>query len=122
MLREYKQVKQEPGKGRRRWWTGDGLELIAWFDEADCFTGYQLCYRGCAFTWRTNGFWTHVTVGSGIGDANDRWGGYSVPVLQANGAPPRPPRSLIADFERSASTVSETIRETVVETLQSIAR
>jgi len=122
MLREFKHVKQEPGPGRRRWWGGDGLEFTVWYDAADQCTGFQLCYAGRAFTWQTSGYWSHVCVGTGIGDTQSR-GGYSSPILQANGAPTRPPFQLISDFERAAeASVTRSLRELVSGVLSICAR
>lgn len=121
MLREFKHVKQEPGAGQRRWWGGDGLEFTVWYSESGQFTGFQLCYLGRAFTWQTSGYWSHVMVGTGIGETNTR--GYSCPILQANGVEKHPPRQLVSDFERaSTSGVGEQIRELVTGVLSICAR
>lgn len=121
MLREFKHVKQEPGPGRRRWLGGDGLEFTVWYDGDERCTGFQLYYRGCAFTWQTTGYWSHVTVGTGIEETNTR--GYSSPILQANGAPTRPPFHLLRDFERAAEDhVTRPIRELVSGVLSICAR
>ncbi|MBK1859157.1 hypothetical protein [Cerasicoccus arenae] len=114
-------MKQEPGPGSRRWWDGDGLEFVVWYDGADNFTGFQLCYRGCALTWKTTGYWSHVRVGSGISQVDSR--GYSSPILQANGAPTRPPFKLLTDFERSSkASVGDQIRDLVTGVLSIVAR
>ncbi|MGE9294779.1 MAG: hypothetical protein ACQKBV_00610 [Puniceicoccales bacterium] len=115
MLREFKHVKQEPGLGRRRWWTGDGLELIAWHDGDDRFTGFQLCYAGCAFTWRNTGYWTHVRVND-----SGKWRGMSSPVLESNGAPTRPPFTLVEQFDRAAESVNTAIRDAVTSALRAV--
>ncbi|WP_309398285.1 hypothetical protein [Cerasicoccus maritimus] len=121
MLREFKYVKQEPGAGKRRWWGGDGLEFTAWYDAEERLTGFQLCYLERALTWKTSGYWSHVTVGSGINETQSR--GYSSPILQANGAPTRPPFSLLSQFEKaSEASVAEQLRSVVTGVLQIIAR
>ncbi len=120
MLREFKHVKQEPGPGKRRWWGGDGLELTAWFDDEEQLTGFQLCYRDRALTWNTNGYWSHVTVGNGINEDAGRVG-YSVAVLQVNGAPLRPPKQLVAQFEQASSTLADALRDTVSRTIRTLA-
>lgn len=117
MLREFKHVKQEPGPGFRRWWTGDGLELIAWFDELGGFIGFQLCYGARALTWRNNGYWTHVC----IDEDNDRAWRQASPVLMSNGAPPRPPRSLVTRFKEAAEPVAPSLREAVLGVLRALA-
>ncbi|WP_309382084.1 hypothetical protein [Cerasicoccus frondis] len=121
MLREFKYVKQEPGAGKRRWWGGDGLEFTAWYDDQGALTGFQLCYGDRAFTWKTSGYWTHVTVGTGINERQSR--GYSSPILQMNGAPTYPPFKLLSQFEHaSEKSVAEQLRDVVVKTLQSLVR
>lgn len=121
MLKEFKHVKQEPGAGKRRWWGGDGLEFTVWYDDNDRVTGFQLCYLGCAFTWQTSGYWSHVTVGSGIGEINGR--GYACPILQPNGAAPYPPKRLLKMFERAAEgRVGQQIHEVVTGVLSICAR
>ena len=71
MLQEFHRVKQEPGvTGRRRWFQGNGLELIVWFDEAGAPDGFQLCYAGelrreHALTWRRSVGFTHSRVDTG---------------------------------------------------------
>ncbi|MEO0794250.1 MAG: hypothetical protein AAFX93_03755 [Verrucomicrobiota bacterium] len=131
MLREFKGVRQEPGDGYRRWWTGDGMEFIAWFDDADSLTGYQLCYRGCAFTWKTEGDWSHVRVDDDLFSARvdpygTTWQGRGAcsptPVLRPNGAPSRPPFGLLKLFERASETVKDPLKKTVETTLGQVVR
>ena len=69
MLRENRNVRQEPGH-RRRWFEDDGLELIVWLDGADEVEGFQLCRAGRALTWRrdvgfTIGITNHPSTGYG---------------------------------------------------------
>ena len=46
MLVEFPNVKQEGGANRRRWFQGDGLELIVWYGTAGTPQGFQICYIG----------------------------------------------------------------------------
>ncbi|MES2693667.1 MAG: hypothetical protein V4773_09350, partial [Verrucomicrobiota bacterium] len=69
MLREIKNVRQEPGEGRRRWFESDGLELVVWLDARGRMTGFQLCYDSGrhehALTWREGGGFSHDRVDPG---------------------------------------------------------
>ncbi len=69
MLHELKNVKQEHGAGRRRWFESDGLELVVWWDAHDAITGFQLCYdfgRGdFALTWRPATGFAHSAIDTG---------------------------------------------------------
>jgi hypothetical protein len=69
VLHEIRNVKQERGVGRRRWFESDGLELVVWFDPSDNVTGFQLCYDfgngEHALTWRPNSGFTHSMVDTG---------------------------------------------------------
>jgi hypothetical protein len=69
VLHEIKNVKQERGAGRRRWWESDGLDLVVWFDPTGRLTGFQICYdlgRGeHALTWRPGVGFAHALVDAG---------------------------------------------------------
>lgn len=88
VLEEFKQVKQEPGAGRRRWFSDDGLELILWFGAAEQPEGFQLCYETGphehALTWRTDRGFTHARVDTG----DTRPDKNLTPVLTQDGAVP----------------------------------
>lgn len=68
MLHEIKNVKQEPGAGRRRWFESEGLELVVWLDR-DRVTGFQLVYDlghgEHALTWRQGSGFAHSAVDTG---------------------------------------------------------
>lgn len=90
MFHEIKNVKQESGPGRRRWFESDHFDLVVWLDAADELTGFQLCYdfgRGeRALTWREGAGFAHNAVDTGtdspfknctpilIADGNVPWG------------------------------------------------
>ncbi len=81
MLRELKNVRQDPGERFRRWFEDDYFDLIVWYEESRIY-GFQLCYdtqgHERALTWiRGRGF-SH----SGI-DAGDRWN--RTPILVQDG-------------------------------------
>jgi hypothetical protein len=69
VLHEIKNVKQERGAGRRRWFEADDLELVVWHDTSGHLTGFQLCYdlgQGeHALTWRPGTGFSHAVVDSG---------------------------------------------------------
>ena len=70
VLTEFKDVRQEPRAGHRRWFEEGGLELIVWYDQSGKFTGFQLCYvavdgRERALTWEEGHGFTHTRVESG---------------------------------------------------------
>jgi hypothetical protein len=69
VLSEIKNLKQERGPGRRRWFESDGLEVVVWYGSDERVTGFQLCYdfgRGDhALTWRPGGGFAHSTIDTG---------------------------------------------------------
>lgn len=88
MFREIRSLRQEPGPGRRRWFEGDGLELVVWLGADDALAGCQLLYdRGDgprAVTWRPAGGWSAATVDAG----DDSPLRNESPVLRPGGAVP----------------------------------
>jgi hypothetical protein len=69
VLKEYRNVKQEP-QGRRRWFEDEDLELIVWYSPAGSVTGFQICYeaedgRERALTWRAGEGFDHARVDLG---------------------------------------------------------
>lgn len=69
MLHEIKNVRQEPGAGRRRWFESEGLDLVVWLDDADGVSGFQLHYNlghgEHALTWRPESGFLHHAVDEG---------------------------------------------------------
>ena len=69
VLHEIKNVKQERGAGRRRWFESDGFDLVVWLDRADRITGFQICYDlghgEHALTWRAGTGFAHSTIDTG---------------------------------------------------------
>ncbi len=88
MLVENVNVRQESAAGRRRWFDGDRLELVVWYDASGAVTGFQLCYGEPAgeraLTWRPGGGFAHFAVDTG--DASPLKN--ETPVLVADGAVP----------------------------------
>ncbi len=69
MLHEIKNVRQEGGAGKRRWFESEGLELVVWLDAEDKIVGFQLCYDlgegEHALTWRTGCGFAHSAIDTG---------------------------------------------------------
>ena len=69
VLHEIKNVKQERGAGRRRWFESEGLEVVVWFDRHGHVTGFQLCYDlghgDHALTWRDGSGFAHSAIDTG---------------------------------------------------------
>jgi len=69
VLKEIRNVRQEAGAGRRRWFESDGFELVVWQDATGACEGFQICYdlgRGeRALTWRPGAGFAHNAVDGG---------------------------------------------------------
>ena len=66
MLREIKNVRQNRGEDRRRWFTDQYWDLYIWSDDRNRITGFQLCYdktgREHAFNWFNGKGYSHTKV------------------------------------------------------------
>ncbi len=69
MLYEVKKVKQEPGEGKKRWFTDDYFDLFIWIDEDGVLSSFQLSYdKGHderVVTWTRKGGIRHTGVDDG---------------------------------------------------------
>jgi len=69
MLSEVPGVRQNPGEGRRRWFSDREMDLIVWLDGSDGIAGFQLCYdrdsRERALTWMRDRGFSHRRVDDG---------------------------------------------------------
>ena len=69
MLKEYKDVRQVEGEGRRRWFLDDYFDLIVWYDEEQTIKGFQLCYdkkdHERAVTWTREDGYSHHKIDDG---------------------------------------------------------
>lgn len=112
MLIELPHVKQEGGENRRRWFQGDGMELIVWYEGEARPLGFQICYEAPdrierALTWRPGRGFTHAEVKSG----DTRPDKNMTPILVKDGAVPW---KLIQDeFARRSSGLDPSVREYV---------
>lgn len=115
MFREIRDVKQERGSGRRRWFESDGFDLVVWLDGADAVTGFQICYdlgRGeHALTWRMGVGFTHNEIDSGESSPLRN----ETPVLVPAGSAPWP--ILARDFAARAATLEPGLKNFVQEKL-----
>ncbi|MDB6170383.1 MAG: hypothetical protein JWM88_3247 [Verrucomicrobia bacterium] len=64
MFQEHRSVRQEPGQ-QRRWFEGDGLDLIVWLDDKNEVAGFQLCRDAHALTWRRGRGFAHGRIDEG---------------------------------------------------------
>ena len=69
MLRELSNVRQVPGDCFRRWFTGEDLEIVVWYDEAGAISGFQICYdprsQPRALTWTLKRGFSHAAIDDG---------------------------------------------------------
>ena len=64
MLQEIQNVRQIKGEGLRRWFIGDKLELILWYNDEKKLEGFQICYDKLSGTRTIT--WKMVTNSEGI--------------------------------------------------------
>lgn len=88
MLREIRNLRQERGGGRRRWFESDGFELVVWQDKAGAWEGFQVCYDfglgEHALTWRPGVGFAHSSIDPG----DETPFSNMTPILVPNGAVP----------------------------------
>lgn len=120
MLHEIKNVRQERGAGRRRWFESDGLDLVVWLDRQNAVTGFQLCYdlgQGeHALTWRPSLGFAHHTVDAGEATPLRN----ETPVLLPDGGVPW--ARLMRLFDERSGSLEAPLRQLVHEKLVAQAR
>ena len=117
VLKEIRNVRQEPAGGHRRWFDDDmlPLELIVWYDARGAVEGFQLCYDlGAgehALTWRTAHGFAHDAVDTGS------TGPFSnlTPILVPDGRVPW--ADLAKRFEGCSAALEPALRELVASRL-----
>lgn len=86
MLLEIRNVQQEPGEPRRRWWFSHEQDLLVWFGDDGTPVAFQLSYgkyRGeRAIRWKMKRSFSHYRVDDGTASAF----GLGAPLLMAGGA------------------------------------
>jgi len=117
VLREIRNVKQEGGPGRRRWFEAEALELVVWFGgNEEQVSGFQVCYdlgRGeRALTWREGAGFTHSIVDTGDADPLRN----ETPVLRLD--PQVPWAEITRAFEACSGELESGLRELVQEKLR----
>lgn len=115
VLHEIRNVRQEKGEGRRRWFESDGLDLVVWLDGSETVSGFQLCYDlgdgEHALTWRTGCGFAHSTIDTGDESPFVN----RTPILQPDGNVPW--TGLVRLFDARSSTLEPDLRQLVHEKL-----
>ena len=69
MLRELRNVRQEPGDSFRRWFTDENLEIVVWYAPDNSIFGFQICYdlrsQPRALTWTLKRGFSHAAIDEG---------------------------------------------------------
>lgn len=116
MLVEYKNVRQEPGKGLRRWFEGNLFELVVWYRPDRTVEGFQILYRHKgrerALTWREGGGFSHSRVDNGTESPLKNL----TPILLPNGSIPWP--DVLREFDESSGTLEPDLRALVRQRLE----
>ncbi len=121
MLKEFRNVRQEPAAGHRRWFDDDVMpfEVIVWYGAADAIEGFQICYNfGAgehALTWRQNVGFAHSAVDSGSRGVF----GNLTPILIPDGKVPW--SELAQRFESCSASLEPELRELVGQHLKAQA-
>ena len=117
MFHEIKDVKQEPGPGRRRWFESDHFDLVVWLEPDERIAGFQLCYdfgRGeRALTWREGGGFAHNMVDTGTESPFKN----CTPILVADGEVPW--SEVTSRFTARSGSLEPALRDFVLTKLQS---
>jgi hypothetical protein len=117
VLVEYKNVRQVPGQGLRRWFEGEHSELVVWYrPDAKTVEGFQILYRlqgrERALTWRAGGGFEHSQVESGTASPFKNL----TPILLPNGSIPWP--QVLAEFAEDSVALEPELRALVRERLE----
>lgn len=110
MLREHRNVRQEPGQ-KRRWFEDEGFDLIVWLDSQDAVEGFQLCRDHEALTWRRGRGFAHGRVDEG--DASPLKN--ESPIIVPNGQVPW--AEVTADFTARSDSLEAGLRALILEHL-----
>lgn len=69
MLYEIRNIRQNEGEPRRRWFIDDYFDLVVWLNNDEEIQGFQLCYNKAknqhALTWHKESGYMHNRVDSG---------------------------------------------------------
>lgn len=112
VLVEYKNARQVPGEGLRRWFEGHLYELVVWYrPDAKTVEGFQILYRlngkERALTWREGEGFDHAQVDSGTQSPFKNL----TPILLPNGSIPWP--RVIEEFAEGSAALEPDLRDFV---------
>jgi hypothetical protein len=111
VLVEYKNVRQEPGCGPRRWFEGESFELVVWYRPDGPVEGFQILYhhrgRERALTWREGVGFSHSRVDNGTGSPLKNL----TPILLPNGSIPW--EEVLTEFDVSSGSLEPALRTLV---------
>ena len=112
MLVEFKNVRQELGKGLRRWFEGEHYELVVWYQpDAVTIDGFQIIYyheqKERALTWRAAEGFRHGRVDDGTGSPLKNL----TPIVLPNGSIPWP--LVRREFDENCAALEPGLREFV---------
>ncbi|MEE8440834.1 MAG: hypothetical protein V3S41_03865 [Spirochaetia bacterium] len=116
MLQEWKQVRQRPEEGYRRWFRDEQFDLIVWY-ESDTIVGFQLCYdtdtNERAITWYASGSYVHTKVD----DGERSFGAKGTPILVSDGV--FDADRVAGEFRDAAAEMDDAIADLVCDRLVS---
>jgi hypothetical protein len=115
MLREFLHLRQDPGERPRRWFTGDELELVFWFDEDGTVASLHLYHESLrALAWsRAGDRLAHLRLDDGEGRPFSH---KASPILLP--APPADLAPIREAFAREAGTLPEPLAAAVAAALR----
>jgi hypothetical protein len=120
VLVEYKNVRQVPGQGLRRWFEGHLYELVVWYGpDEKTVEGFQILYRlnsqERALTWREGEGFDHAQVDSGTPSPFKNL----TPILLPNGSIPWP--QVLREFAEGSAALEPELRDFVRRRLEAQA-
>jgi hypothetical protein len=118
LLRELRNVRQDPDDRPRRWFEDDYFDLIVWYEGAQVY-GFQLCYdtRGNerALTWIRGRGYSH----SGMDQGDRRDGGLGrTPILVQDGLVDK--IAIAEKFKAAARDIDPEVADLVYGALQEL--
>lgn len=118
MLREFKEVRQIPDEGFRRWFTDDSFDLYVWYSDSSMhtITGFQLCYQKKthqkALTWNKGTGFIHTGIDDGEGSPLKN----RTPILVADGIFAK--HEVLEDFRNAARLIDPELLRFIVATVE----
>jgi hypothetical protein len=116
VLVEYKAVKQETGRGSRRWFEDERYELVVWYLPDGTVEGFQILYHGKvaerALTWRKAEGFSHSRIDSGTESPMKNLAPILLPVGRI------PWAQVVREFDESSAELEPGLREFVRQRLE----